>query len=396
MQCPICKKFRSNKDELISHVEKSHGTQIPDNMDSAQYLYYLTHGGNMGKCIVCHVQTEWNYDTRKPNRLCEKKECREHLREIARKNEVAYYGDNTPHKDPEFQRRALQNKKSAKVYKFKDGGEIVCLSKDEYNLLSYLERFLDMNSKDVIECPHVFTYDDNGIERKYLPDLLLLNYDVIIEQKDAGNTNPEFLKETRYKVKLKADAVEKDGRFHYVIVYGNNYKPLINMLFNIKNDKLKNRESRPMVIHNESISNDFYLGICKVNDVLDKVFFTDDRTCSRVYINEGANIVTSSICSKYFKNKNVELYTLVASEQKKYALMKEMIPRGEGIMLETWTPEEFIQTMLESHDIDIHIDGLYENVLGLSDFVKVGELTYVNPNELLNETTRLFKSIKQI
>lgn len=385
MRCPICKKKRANREQLVDHIEKAHGNQIPENMNGYQYLYFLNHGRAHGICIVDGAPTPWNEKTQKPYRNCRKPVCREKLRNEALTNMDNYYGEgNHPVTDPEHQKKMQRNKKKNLIYKFADGTEFICLSKDEFALMRYLEKFLNLGSDEAIECPYVFEYDDNGVKRKYLPDVFLMNYGVIIEQKDANNTNPKFLEETRYKVKLKAEAVEKDGRFHYIIVYGNNYGPLVKLLYDIRMDSIKGRKDKKYYIHNEAVTDipyeivehpPLYIGVVKKMGLFMNLFITDDPKCNSLYIgDEDYNLSKTSIQNKYFLDKEIDLYQFNGEIGDREKIMTNswlsFIFHGDRtIELISTPPIEWVLDNMYASGIFFYVDNIVNNnIQGKSDF----------------------------
>lgn len=389
MNCPVCKKYRANRDQLVDHIEKAHSGQIPDEMSTYQYLYYLRNGKSQGTCIVCGIPTGWNTKTEKPYRICTNPECREALRKTAVNNGA----DGSMLKDIEHQKLMQKNKKKNIIYKFKDGGEIVCLSKDEYKLLNYLETFLELDSRDVVECPYVFDYKDGDVNRKYIPDLYLVNYNLIIEQKDDNNTNPKFLEETRYKVKLKAEAVTKDNRFNYVVVYGSKYGPLLKAMLDIKNNEIngkENKEHKKIVVHNEAVNaanqkiGEFYVGVVRLHDSFLNIFLTDTADCTRLYIGDNdGNLTSSSIYNKYFDNKNIDLYSYTGDQS---ILSLLLFMNGDTKYLQAIQPYEFILDTLAANSMNLYVDNnINNNDLGISDFslIYFGPAKNVRKNEIL-------------
>jgi hypothetical protein len=385
MNCPLCKKGRGSREQLVEHIEKAHTNQIPDNMNTYQYLYLLNYGKSNGSCIVCGAPTPWNTSTQKPARLCGKIECKDALRKEAKSNMDKTYGEgNHPVNDPEHQAKMQKNKKKNLIYRFKDGGEIICLSKDEYKLLNYLETFLEMTSNDVVECPYVFQYDDNGMKRNYLPDLYLVHHNLIIEQKDNNNTNPQFLKETRYKVKLKAEAVEKDGRFNYLIVYGSNYSPLLKTLYDIRIANINHTKDK-IIVHNESVMTDigvikvppFYIGLVKQMGEYVNIFIADDSSCNTVYIgDENYNLSRSSTAVPYFKDKQIELYKYCGEMGTKqvefFRSWLHNIFYGIPTIELTSPPLEWVMDSLANNGVNLYIDNIINNnIAGNTDFALV-------------------------
>lgn len=71
----------------------------------------------------------------------------------------------------------------------------------------------------------------------YDPDFYLPDYNLLVENKDAGNTNPAFIKETKYKVALKDEAMKKQNKYNYIRISGTNYGPFVETLFQIVQEK---------------------------------------------------------------------------------------------------------------------------------------------------------------
>lgn len=238
--CPYCSKYFSKKQAAIDHINKYHGNYLErDGMDAAQALYFSTHGTLKGKCMCgCGQDTEWNYKTGKPYKVSNNPQCRERLRRQAVTNHKKIYGTETLLNNMEHQREMQKNRPTAGKYKFSDGGEVGYLSSLEQNFLQFCDKVMEFTSNMVQESPETFTYKDpnDGKEHQYIPDYYLPDYNLLVEIKDGGenpNTNPAFIKETKYKVALKDEVMRKQNRYNYIKIVDKKYGPFMEILYKI-------------------------------------------------------------------------------------------------------------------------------------------------------------------
>ena len=238
--CPYCSRYFSKKQMVIDHINKQHGNNLEaDHMDAAQALYYSTHGTLKGKCMCgCGRDTEWNYKTGKPYKVSDNPECRKRLRSQAVKNHRSVYGTDTLLNDMEHQKEMQKHRPTAGEYEFTDGGKVGYLSSLELNFLQFCDKVLEFTSQMVQDSPETFSYRDptDGKQRQYIPDYYLPDYNLLVEIKDGGehtNTNPAFIKETKYKVALKDDVMKKQNRYNYIKIVDKRYGPFMEMLYQI-------------------------------------------------------------------------------------------------------------------------------------------------------------------
>ena len=238
--CPYCKKYFPKKDLVVDHMYKMHSVELDrDHMDAPQALYYSTHGTLKGQCMCgCGRETEWNPKTGKPFKVSSNPECRKRLREAALKNHVKVYGKETLLNDMEHQKEMQKHRPTAGKYQFKDGGYVDYLSKPEKNFLQFCDKIMDLSSNMIQSSPETFTYYDpvTKTNRQYDPDFYLPDYNLIVEIKDGGshtNTNPAFVKETKYKVALKDEVMRKQTKYNYIKIVDQSYGPFVELLYKI-------------------------------------------------------------------------------------------------------------------------------------------------------------------
>lgn len=238
--CPYCKKYFPKKDLVVDHMYKMHSVELDrDHMDAPQALYYSTHGTLKGQCMCgCGRETEWNPKTGKPFKVSSNSECRKRLREAALKNHVKVYGKETLLNDMEHQKEMQKHRPTAGKYQFKDGGYVDYLSKPEKNFLQFCDKIMDLSSNMIQSSPETFAYYDpvTKTNRQYDPDYYLPDYNLIVEIKDGGshtNTNPAFVKETKYKVALKDEVMRKQTKYNYIKIVDQSYGPFVELLYKI-------------------------------------------------------------------------------------------------------------------------------------------------------------------
>ena len=238
--CPYCKKYFPKKDLVVDHMYKMHSIELDrDHMDAPQALYYSTHGTLKGQCMCgCGRETEWNPKTGKPFKVSSNPECRKRLREAALKNHVKVYGKETLLNDMEHQKEMQKHRPTAGKYQFKDGGYVDYLSKPEKNFLQFCDKIMDLSSNMIQSSPETFAYYDpvTKTNRQYDPDYYLPDYNLIVEIKDGGshtNTNPAFVKETKYKVALKDEVMRKQTKYNYIKIVDQSYGPFVELLYKI-------------------------------------------------------------------------------------------------------------------------------------------------------------------
>lgn len=238
-ECPYCKAYFPKKDAAVEHLNRKHGPQLEESgMDACQTLYYSTHGTLRGPCMACGGPTDWNYHTGKPYKVCKDPKCREQLRAAACKNMTRVYGKTTLLDDMDQQRKMQHNRPTAGNYKFADGGSVDYLSKPEESFLRFCDQVMDLPSWAIQVSPEVFTYYDPKADRnrQYDPDYYLPDYNLLVEIKDGGahtNTNPAFIKETKYKVALKDAVMRKQTKYNFIKIVDNNFGPFVELLYQI-------------------------------------------------------------------------------------------------------------------------------------------------------------------
>lgn len=344
MTCPYCKKYFSKKSSTVEHINRAHSELLTqDNMNAEQSLYYSTHHTLNGMCMCgCGKPTGWNYKTGKPYKVSDDPKCRERLRAIAKKNHINTYGTETLLNDMDHQKDMQKHRPSSGQYTFHDGGKVSYLSKLELNFLQFCDKMMEFTSNMIQESPEYFTYYDtkDKRERQYIPDFYLPDYNLLVEIKDGGehpNSNPAFIKETKYKVKLKDDVMRKQNKYNFIKIVDCNYGPFMEALFNIvQNGKNEDKKQNAVIVITETACNQLEPKEVKVQDLITGLYvaitvlpgthiatsvgISPDATFERTYIVKDMNMCTVNIRNETqnefspYHTDNIYLFKSVVDE----------------------------------------------------------------------------------
>lgn len=312
--CPSCHRYFALKGDAIAHIQRYHVAELDaKGITAAQWLYASTHGGDYhGKCMICGKPTDWNDKTLKPRKLCDDPKCRTALKSAYDKNRDAklHMSQSELMSNMDHQREMLSKRKIAGRYRFRDGGEVEYVAKLELSFLQFCDKIMDLKSSDILPSPDVFEYFDpkDGRNHSYVPDFFLPEYNLLVEIKDRGNTNPAFLEETRYKVALKDDAMRKQSKYHYLRISGTNYGPFMEILYKITHGEDKKDPNRKnIVMIDESVT----VPVPETRVPVLKVVYVDgpDRQVQCVAIGQaiGSKLPTTWQVSDYSSEKIYEV-----------------------------------------------------------------------------------------
>lgn len=249
----------------MDHLNKVHAAQLEaDGLDAAKACYLTTHTSLQGVCTCCDEckePTTWNDKTGKPHRISPKPECRARNTARARKRLMDARGidQHTLMSDVEHQKELRKHKHTSGTYTFKtDGGTADYESQLDKNFLVFCDRILNLPSYAVLEAPESFPYMDTkeNVQRSYTPDYYLPDYNLLVEIKEGGkhpNTNPAYIKETKYKVAMKDAVMKQQTKYNFIRISGANYGPFIEILYNITHQQVDDEKpKRALVVITES------------------------------------------------------------------------------------------------------------------------------------------------
>lgn len=353
--CPYCKRNFPKREPCFKHMNDQHGDLLAkDNLDAPQKLWLQSHPSLNGNCVCgCGQKTDWNPKTGKPYRLSNDPNCRKRMKAIADVNMIKVYGKTTLLNDMEQQKKMLSNRHITGTYKFADGGIIQYTGKLEQNFLQFCDKVMEFRSNQILESPESFTYHDpqDNVDRQYIPDYYLPDYNLLVEIKDGNgesNTNPAFVKETKYKVALKDAVMKAQTKYNYIRISGKNYGPFLETLVNIVRAETDDAPHKNLVVITESACEDVIneldmMAINCDNEMIDpnnirllitydsithtvkSIAITDSRYMSQWYVTDYTD--NTSRCAAWddgvFTNCNYNLYKYAGIGEVDAAKMNE-------------------------------------------------------------------------
>jgi energy-coupling factor transporter ATP-binding protein EcfA2 len=255
-KCPYCEERHIRK-ELITHIDKEHDELIPEGYYPAQIVYDLVNNTKgHGKCRVCGNPTGWNAKAGRYDVLCNNVKCKEHMREEYKKNMLKAYGTYNILNDDEQQKKMLANRKISGKYKFvTDGGIVTYTGSYEKKFLEFIDKFMQIPSKDILAPGPTIEYEMNGDKHFYITDFLYIPYNLIIEIKDGGdNKNTKDtpgMRSSRERTIEKERLITSQGKYNYIRLTNNQFAQLIEVFMDIKQALLEGNDDKVVKI-NES------------------------------------------------------------------------------------------------------------------------------------------------
>lgn len=256
--CKICKEKYSSLEGLYSHLEEEHSAQIPPDMSTAHFYYYLKTGREHGNCVMCKQPTTFNEKTKKYNRFCNDPVCKMKYKEIVDKRMIGVYGKVNLLNDPNHQRKMLMNRSISGMYNFK-GVDKPYVGSYELDFLKTMDLFFDWDPSDIVSpSPHTYYYVYEGEKHFYIPDFYIMSLGLEIEVKDGGdnpNMHHKIQDVDKEKEKLKDKVMHTQKINHYIKLTNKNYYNLFEF-FRISKEyveKYGDYEKIPKIILDEDI-----------------------------------------------------------------------------------------------------------------------------------------------
>ena len=233
-KCKFC-NYKGTREELITHIDELHLDMLPEGISPARCVFEIVYHKINGKCVVCASNTNWNENTNKYGRLCEKKSCREKLRDMYKTNMIRVHKTTTLLNDPEHQQKMLANRSISGTYSFEDGGKRTYTGSYEKKLLEFMDTVLKVHSDDVITPGPVLEYEYEGKKLKWITDVFYIPYNLVIEVKDGGsNPNNRQMDSYRDKQIKKEDMITSLGTYSYLRLTDNNFLQLLEVFMELK------------------------------------------------------------------------------------------------------------------------------------------------------------------
>lgn len=244
IRCPICeeKVYFTDRQFLISHIEKKHRDAIPDGWEAGRYENFLRTGKEFGSCMVCKGKTGWNTTTGKYYRLCKKPACKKYVADKAEENMIKKTGMTKSErmKQASVQTKMIYGKHTSGCHKV-GNHEIWYDSSYGKEFVEMLDTFLNLDMTDISgPSTNTYSYMYEGEKHMYIPDFVIHSLGLEIEIKDGGdnpNNHPKIQRVDKKKEEEKDKVMEqlqKRGELYYIKVVNKNYEPFFKLLMELK------------------------------------------------------------------------------------------------------------------------------------------------------------------
>lgn len=298
-KCPYC-DFKASRMDLVDHVERDHQELIPADHTAAQVIFDSINGKDYGTCMICKCKVyEWNNKINRYYNLCKNPNCKAKVREIALARHMKVYNKPTLLNDAEHQEKMLANRRISGSYTFSDGKKFIYTGKYEKNALEFMDKVLEIPSKDILTPGPVLEYEYNGEIHKWITDIFYIPANLIIEIKDGGN-NPNTRTMTSYREKQVAKEVmiTDKGTYNYIRLTNNDFSQLLNIFADMKNEAINEKNPKVKIHINEEVGGlpphrppEAYIVPYGMNNVFDGLAYTDSDMDKIIITDEDDNII---------------------------------------------------------------------------------------------------------
>lgn len=282
-KCPYC-DFKATRGDLVDHVDKEHSDLLPEEYSAARAVYDFINGRNYNTCMICCKKVyKWNDKCHRYYNLCDDPKCREEVRRIALERHIKVYNKPTLLNDPEHQEKMLANRKISGSYTFSDGGKVTYTGRYEKNALEFIDKILEIPSRDIQAPGPVLEYNYNGTVHRWITDIYYIPANLLIEVKDGGsNPNNRTMKVYREKQIAKEEMITDVGTFNYIRLTNNQFEQLLAVLADMKSEALKFENPKAVIHINEEVggipphrSPEAYIVPYGINNVFDGFAYSD-------------------------------------------------------------------------------------------------------------------------
>lgn len=259
--CPLCKSVKLRRDDLVKHIEKNHDDEIPHDYTPYRLVYDIVNNikDHHGKCQACGRPTPWNEKTQKYARLCGRKECYEEIKKTYQKRMLRVHNKIYLTDDSKHLEKMLAGRHISGTYIWSDGTKFTYTGSYEKKFLEFLDKVMEYDSQEVITPGPILEYKYKGETHKWITDVLILPYNLIVEVKDGGNNpNGRFMPIYRGKQKAKEVMITDQGKYHYLRLTDNNFGQFLSIIAELKMQIVDDNVGQKLFRINESTDLDPY------------------------------------------------------------------------------------------------------------------------------------------
>lgn len=290
-KCPYC-DYRSTRSELVDHVDDVHSNLLPEGYTAARAVYDFINGKNYGICMICKNKVyDWNDKINRYYNLCKNPICKAKVRERALSNHIKVHNKPTLLNDPEQQEKMLANRKISGTYTFTDGGKVTYTGSYEKKALEFIDKVLEIPSKDIQAPGPVLEYEFEGTKHLWITDIYYIPGNLLIEVKDGGsNPNNRSMESYRAKQVAKEIMVTDIGIFNYIRLTNNDFSQLLAVFADMKNKALLEENPKATIHINEEVGGlpphrppEAYIVPYGMNNVFDGFAYSDSEADEVIY-----------------------------------------------------------------------------------------------------------------
>ena len=292
-KCPYCNN-RYERAKLVTHIDRVHEDMIPEGYTAARIVFNMINHKEVGHCVVCGKETEWNENTWRYERFCSEK-CVNEYKKTAKARMVKKYGKEHLLNDMEQQKKMLSNRRISGEYKWSDGELREYVGSYEKKLLEFLDKVMNYKSSEVITPGPTVDYEFEGKIHHWILDMYIVPARLAIDVKDGGdNPNNRDMPEYRAKQVAKEKAIKDLNKFNYLRLTNNNFTQLLELLVELK-ENMKDDINEPIIRIHELMapgainppmgldSADGFIVPCMMNNTFVDYVYTTDKYCQDIY-----------------------------------------------------------------------------------------------------------------
>lgn len=255
-RCPYCQQMFYRED-LVNHIAKEHEELIPDGYTARRIVFNLINKKEVGNCVICRKEVNWNEDIGRYEKYCCEK-CKAEASRIAEENLKRVTGMTKSERmsQADIQNNMLSNRSISGEYTFSTGGKRSYVGSYERKALEFFDTVFNLRAIHVQTPGPVVEYEINGEKHFWITDQYIEPWNLVIDCKDGGdNPNKRDMPEYRAKQDAKEKAIAEQGKYNYIRLTNNNFEQIFEIVMEIKSQLLlPESERHPVIRINESVS----------------------------------------------------------------------------------------------------------------------------------------------